>query len=116
MASISSFLKQTELVYGIGGYYHGLGGIGSMVVENDQGVAFHGFMPLIYLIGGYGMVTKIFFKHIFYQIGVMNVVVLAAMLLLNSPDWRYFSYSFMVLPVMLLVIMAESGEKEGQKL
>ncbi len=127
-ASLMGLLGLTDLVFGILGPSEGA--FSSGIIENDQGIEYHGIKILNRIMNFYNKLIIAFIKYPFWSIGFINLVILifllakftfkkfifvlplymynfGTMLLLTGNDIRFFYCSFLVMPIILFIILRD---------
>ena len=136
MASLKGMLALTDMVFGVTGSANWI--IIPSVYVNSYGIEQHGirFMHKLFVI--YSQITRLFFKHIFWHIGVLLLISIiftlakvkfrtksgweklflviplfihdyGTMLFIGGNDFRYFYCSYLVLPLVLLVLLVNDN-------
>ena len=129
--SIRGFAALTLMVYGICGpaewaIYPG-------ITENDYGIDYGGIRPLRLLFRAYYEICRLFLKPVFYHIGILLLITImlilsradfmrmcfalpilaydfGTMLFLGGNDFRFFWCTYLVVPLVILVLLRNGTE------
>jgi len=131
LESLRGFAALTDMVYGICGSVDWV--LLPYVHENDYGMEAGG-ISILQRVFFFGMnVTRVFLKHLFWHIGVMLLIIIifilaksdwrkfflsvpilaydfGTMLFLGGNDFRFFWCTYLVFPLVLLVLLRDKGE------
>ena len=128
MVCLKKVLDVTDMVYGIAGIF--IGGNVPYIRENSYGLDMKGisFLQRLYWCYSYG--TMLLLKHIFWHLGVLHLALIVmflakaslrklfillpmfiynfgTMLLLKIDDFRFFYYSLLIAPLLILILLQE---------
>lgn len=132
MICIKRVLDVTDMVYGVAGIF--IGGNVPYIRDNPYGLEIKGipFLQRIFWYYSYGSVVTM--KHIFWHLGVLHLAVIVmllakftlrklfivlpmfmynfgTMLLLKIDDFRFFYYSLLIAPLLILILLREDSVK-----
>ncbi len=137
--SVKTIADITDLVYGISGVF--IGGCMPYIVENSWGITDKGIYFLERLFYAYGYGSMMLLKHVFWHLGIVNIIIIilvlaklslkklsdlkilclvlpvfvynyGTMLLLKINDFRFFYYTWPVLPLVILMLTKEKQHSE----
>ena len=130
LVSLRTFCELIGRSFGIAGAYY----VGSVpyIAENDYGIKFGGIYSLERVFYAYTYGSMMTLKHIFWHTGVINLVIIILLLakchdfkkfclvspvliynlgttiLSRSNEFRFFAYSFLILPLIIIILMTKN--------
>lgn len=135
--SMRAFISLTDMVYTVTGSVDWIN-IFPMVIQNDQGIVAGGNPEVLQNVSYVLQIGLNWFTSIYWYIGVFNLILIAftlakirwkkkfelrrlltvlsvliynfgTMVLLSGNDFRFFYFSFLTAPIVLLVLLRDNG-------